>query len=168
MSQKRAGKFCPNCGNATEQRDHAGRMRPVCPACGYVIYFDPKVAAIAFITDDERVLLIKRGVEPGLGQWALPGGYVEADEDPFEAAQREALEETGLHVRVDRLLDIFYRKQDGGAITIAYAATATGGDLHAGDDAQTAQWFMRAALPQNTVFTSTRTLLRRWVSGELD
>jgi len=167
MPQKRAGNFCPNCGNKTEQHDHDGRMRPMCPSCGYVIYFDPKVAAIAFITDGERVLLIKRGVEPGLGQWALPGGYVEADEDPFGAARREALEETGLEIHVDLLLDIFYRKQDGGAITIAYAAHRIGGDLRAGDDAQAVQWFTSETLPQNTVFTSTRTLLARWLAGEI-
>jgi len=164
MPQKRAGNFCPNCGNKTEQHDKDGRTRPVCPACGFVIYFDAKVAAIAFITDGDRVLLIKRGVEPGLGRWALPGGYVEVDEDPFEAARREALEETGLKINIAGLAGVFYAQQDGGAITIAYAAHHIGGDLQAGDDAQAAEWFTRATLPTDTVFASTKTLLSRWVA----
>lgn len=167
MAKKYIANFCPNCGNPTEQREQDGRLRPVCPACGHVVYFDPKVAAIAFVTEGDRVLLIQRGIEPGLGQWALPGGYVESDEDPFDAAKREALEETGLEVVVDGLLDIFYRKQDGGAITIAYAAHQIGGELRAGDDARAVQWFTRDNLPQNTVFTSTKTLLARWSAGEI-
>lgn len=141
-------------------------MRPVCPACGRVVYFDPKVAAIAFIVRDGQVLLVQRGMDPGKGLWALAGGYVEAGEHPEDTARRETQEETGLDIQINRVLDVFHNHQDGGVITIAYAATITGGTITPGDDAADVRWFGKGNLPP-LVFTSTFTLTERWVRGEI-
>jgi len=153
--------YCPACGHATE-----GRLRPVCPSCGHIVYFDPKVAAITFIMQDDKVLLVQRGIEPGMGLWALPGGYVDYDEHPAEAAMRETYEETGLRIAVERVLDVFHHVKDGGVITIAFAAGLVGGELCAGDDAQQIGWFSKDDLPE-LVFTSTISLVSRWVTGEI-
>ncbi|MBN1964223.1 MAG: NUDIX hydrolase, partial [Anaerolineae bacterium] len=88
--------YCPRCGASLEQRMAFGQERPVCPACGYVHFYDPKVAAAVFIEQDGRVLLIKRGVEPEKGRWALPAGFIDRGEDPRHTAVREVQEETGL------------------------------------------------------------------------
>jgi 8-oxo-dGTP diphosphatase len=153
--------YCPACGVRTEQVERGGRLRPVCPACGHVVYFDPKVAAITFITHHDRVLLVKRAMNPGKGLWAMAGGFVEAGEDPQDAARRETFEETGLEVRIDGLLDIFFNPHDGSVITIAYAASVIAGELTPGDDAERVKWFTRDETPQ-LVFTSTITLVDRW------
>ncbi len=161
-------RFCPRCGAALEQRQSFGKLRPVCPKCGHTVFFDPKVAVVAFVTDEDRLLLVKRIHDPGKGGWALPAGFVDADEDPRLAAARETLEETGLVVQVGRLLDLLHRPDEDGLadIVIAYEARACGGTLCAADDAADAAWFPRDHLPELALVT-TRLLAQRWLDGEL-
>ena len=97
----------------------------------------------AVVTDEQgRLLMIKRGHEPGAGLWSIPGGRIEPGETDTEALVREMLEETGLTVQVGRLLGTVQRPGlDGAIIDIRdYAATVTGGTLTAGDDAADARW----------------------------
>ena len=75
---------------------HSGRERPYCRNCETPIYFDPKVAVVVFVQQNDKVLLIRRAVDPGKGKWALPAGFVDYDEAPEEAAVRETMEETCL------------------------------------------------------------------------
>ena len=95
------------------------------------------------MTDGQgRLLMIKRGHEPGAGLWSIPGGRIEAGETDAEALVREMLEETNLVVRVGRLLGRVQRPGlDGAVVDISdYAATVIGGTLRAGDDAAEARW----------------------------
>jgi 8-oxo-dGTP diphosphatase len=97
----------------------------------------------AVVTDSHgRLLLIKRGHEPGAGLWSLPGGRIEPGETDAEALVRDMLEETGLTVEPGRLLGRVQRAAPGGAVLDIrdYAATITGGTLRAGDDAADARW----------------------------
>ena len=85
-----------------------------------------------------RLLLVRRAHEPAIGKWSLPGGRIEPDETPAQAAAREVREETGLEVEIGELLqtvDIWggYRVHD-------FAATVVGGRLCAGDDASDVRW----------------------------
>ena len=73
-------KFCPSCAAALEPKEVAGRQRPVCPKCGRVVYYDPKVAAASIIEREGKVLMVKRAIEPGYGLWSIPGGYVDRGE----------------------------------------------------------------------------------------
>lgn len=150
-------------------RSHSGALRPVCPQCDHVVYFDPKVAVVVFICQDERVLLVKRAHDPRKGYWAMPAGFIEAGEDPQAAAQRETLEETCLLVQIERLLDVFFTAGDGGAadMVLAYAARVTGGELKAADDAEAADWFSRDALPTELAFLPSQRLAARWIAGEI-
>ena len=97
----------------------------------------------AVVTDEQgRLLMIKRGHEPGAGLWSIPGGRIEPGETDAEALVREMLEETGLTVEVGRLLGTVQRPGLGGTVIDIrdYAATVTGGTLVAGDDAADARW----------------------------
>ncbi len=145
-----------------------GRLRPVCPNCGHTVYFEPKVAVVSFVVQDDHLLLVQRRNEPGKGKWALPAGFVEADENPGDAAARETVEETGIVVEVTRLLDVLHRPDVDGAadIVIAYEGRVAGGVLQADDDAEDAGWFARDALP-DIALTTTRMLVGRWLAGEL-
>jgi 8-oxo-dGTP diphosphatase len=164
----RIPKFCPECGSPLIQKLVEGHDRPYCPSCDRPIYIDPKVAVVVFIVQDDKVLLIERGMNPGIGKWALPAGFVDYDEAPEDAAIRETLEETHLHVKIDKLLAVYPKKDNGLAdIIIAYSASITGGEMQAGDDASDVGWFTRDNLPE-LVFYPSITLTRLWRNNDLE
>jgi ADP-ribose pyrophosphatase YjhB (NUDIX family) len=167
MNKTRVARFCPMCGAPVEMQERYGHLRPVCPACGHTVFFAPNVAVIVFIRRGNQVLLVKRGNDPKKGLWVLPAGFMEWDEDPQAAARREALEETGLVIRIERLLDVFHTPDDGGLadIVIAYEASISGGELRAGDDAEAAGWFTQDNLPP-LAFLPTERIVARWAAGE--
>ncbi len=126
-----------------------GRQRAVCPRCGWIHFNDPKVAAAILLEHDGRVLLVRRVNEPFRGMWTLPAGFVDAGEDPAQAAERECLEETGLTVRATGVLDVIAGREHprGADFIIVYRGEIVSGDLQAADDADEAGWFEREALP---------------------
>lgn len=150
--------FCPACAAPL---DRSGQ-HPVCTACGRTHFRDPKVGVGVVVHDEHgRLLLVRRGVGPGKGLWALPAGFVDADEDPRIAAAREAREETGLHVEVGAVVDVYATPGKGGAsFFLAFAATVVGGTLAAADDALDAGFFGADELPE-LAFESTRDAARR-------
>ncbi len=168
MPVTHVARFCPLCGSPMIEAERFGRLRPVCTACGHTAFFDPKVAVVAFVVEDNRVLMVKRANDPGRGGWALPAGFVDYDEDPQRAAEREALEETGIEVRVDRLIDVLHRPDADGLadIVIAYGAKVVGGMLSANDDADDAAWFAADSLPPLALET-TKKLITAWRAGEI-
>ena len=168
MTHERIANFCPICGAPTELQVRFGIPRPICSACGHIVFFSPAVAVLALITQGDQVLLVQRAHDPKKGLWVTPAGFMEWDEDPAAAARREVQEETGLDVHIDRLLDVFHTPDDGGLadLVIAYAASIIGGTLEAADDAQAAAWFTRDNLPE-LAFLPTKRILARWVAHEL-
>ena len=156
--------YCPRCAHALEDQFAFGRMRRVCPTCGFVFFREPKVAAGALIERDGSVLLVRRSFEPKKGYWALPAGYMEIDEGPVATAIRECFEETGLIVHVTGLLEVYYVANDprGAGVLILYRAEIDSGELTAGDDAAEVAFFAPDALPREIAFASTRRALWRW------
>lgn len=125
---------------------------------------DIVLAASAVIIDAHgRVLLVKRGKEPQKGRWSVPGGSVEPGETLQEAAAREALEETGLVVKIGReLWTLTTPTADGRNYEIHdFAATAIGGELAAGDDADDARWVSPEELEGLLLTVDLATYLRR-------
>lgn len=160
-------KYCLRCGQPLEYRPIESVLRPVCPACRKIHFIDPKVAVAVIIERGPELLLIQRRGDPEKGKWSLPAGFVDAGEDPAQAAEREALEETGLQVRVAALVDVIAKAEpvEGADILIVYRAEVTGGALAAGDDAAAAAYFAPAALPTELAFASTRRVIARWRAG---
>jgi len=154
--------YCPRCGTPVIHKELYGRVRAVCPHCEWIHFVDPKVAAAVLIEQDGRVLLVRRAGEPFRGFWSLPAGFINGGEDPAEAAVRECLEETGLSVRVRRVLDIISGKEHprGADFIIVYEAEVIDGELKADDDADAVEWFERENLPQ-LAFRATQVVLAR-------
>jgi ADP-ribose pyrophosphatase YjhB (NUDIX family) len=153
-------RFCIQCGAPLERRFLFGQARPVCPSCGWIYFADPKVAAGVLVEADGRVLLVRRVNEPGRGMWSFPAGFIDANEDPARAAERECLEETGLVVETTALLNLVAGREHprGADIVLVYTARVVGGSLQPGDDADLAQFFPREALPP-LAFHATRVAL---------
>jgi 8-oxo-dGTP diphosphatase len=160
MSRDSFIKFCPRCGTEVTHEHKFGQVRPVCPQCNWIYFIDPKVAAAVLVEQDGRVLLVRRVNEPFRGLWTLPAGFVNGGEDPAEAAARECVEETGLSVRVTRVLDVISGKEHerGADFVIVYHAELITGDLVPGDDADAAEWFARDNLPP-LAFNATQQVL---------
>lgn len=133
------------------------KTRRVCPSCRFIYFTDPKVGVGVAVVEDRMLLLVQRLMNPGKGKWSLPAGFVDQGEDPRSTAAREALEETGLVVEVEGLIDVFYNPNSGGgaSIFILYRARRTGGVLKAGDDAGAAAFFAFDELPE-LAFASTQ------------
>ena len=153
-------RFCPSCATALVEREASGALRPVCPKCGRIIYYDPKVAATSVVERDGRVLLVRRGGEPGYGLWSMPGGYVDRGEVVEEAAKREMWEETGLRIEIAGLLGLF-SEEGHPVIVAAYAGKEVGGTLAAGDETLEVGFFGLDGLPE-MAFPRDRLILQRW------
>ena len=157
--------FCPRCGQPLQDTFLHGRVRPTCPACGYVVYLDPKVGAGVVVELDGKVVMVRRAMNPMRGHWSLPSGYVERDEAPDATAVRETREETGLEVVLDNLLNVYsfsHEGTGGRGVLVLYAAHATGGELRAGDDAAEVGTFGPDEIPPDVAFATHRQALRDW------
>ena len=153
-------RYCSACGSTLEVRTLEGKDRPICPQCGRVVYYDPKVSTVCVVARGGEVLFIKRGNEPGYGLWSLPGGYVDRGEVVEAAAAREVFEETGLEVDVGSLLGVF-SEQGRPVILVAYEAQERGGALAPGSEALELGFFAPDALPP-IAFPRDRRLLELW------
>ncbi len=124
-----------------------------CPVCGR--YRAPSPTVDALIHDPDRGIVLVRRKNPPLG-WALPGGFVDYGESVENAAIREAREETGLNVELERLLGVYSDPaRDPRQHTISTVFVAVARDPEAvtgGDDAAEAVFFPLGALPENIVF----------------
>lgn len=160
-------RFCPLCGAAVVRRGVSRDMRehPVCSGCGFVYYLHPKLVAATIPARDGRVLLTRRAIEPALGLWTFPGGYVDWGEDLATAARREMLEEVGLDIEPGGLVGI-YSYADAPVVIVVYHATVPDGVEAQADAHEVSEigYFAREDIPWDALaFRSTREALGDWV-----
>jgi ADP-ribose pyrophosphatase YjhB (NUDIX family) len=116
-------RFGPRCGQAAEI---SFPRRIICGHCGYAAYYNPKPVAAAIPLDGQnRVILLRRGFDPGRGLWTFPGGFVDLGESVEEAARREAQEELGIDIELGPLVGVYSRADDR-VVLIVYRAVAVG------------------------------------------
>jgi 8-oxo-dGTP diphosphatase len=152
--------YCPLCGSGLSTLEEEGRERLFCPACRWIHYANPLPSAAALVRNNKgEVLLVKRGVEPGLGKWALPSGFIEIEETPEEACLRELNEETGLEGEILRLVGVYsqasqvYKK----VLIIGYEVKARG-RLLPGSDSLDAKYYPLEDIPE-IAFSSHRQII---------
>lgn len=179
MSEERSGpggvpiwlepyvRFCSRCGTRLGFGPVAGedRDRLTCPDCGMVFYVNPRLVVTTLpITPAGKVMLIKRGIEPGLGLWAQPGGFLEIDETVQQAAVRETLEETGLQIEPLGLIGLYSRVQ-AAVVVVAYEARIVGGSTVVTREALETRPFAPDDIPWPEIaFETSVRALRDWVS----
>ena len=153
------------CGGKLANRQiKAGEpLRPVCTACGFIFYIDPKLAVIALVPYQGGLVMVRRSIEPGYGLWVVPGGFVDAGEKVEEAVVRETREEANLTVRVVRLLNV-HSYHHSRNVVLSYITEYVSGELAAGDEELEAQVFSRDKIPWDTIaFSSTRDAVKEYL-----
>ncbi|PID40946.1 MAG: NUDIX hydrolase [Proteobacteria bacterium] len=159
-------RFCSHCGGTLEYRriNDDGPERNVCTACRCIFFEDPKVAACTLPIIDGKIVLLKRGIEPGYGKWVYPGGFMDRGERVEDAAIRETLEECNLKVAIKRLLNV-YSYTGHPTVIVVYLVNVVGGTLKAMDETLVAETFSADEIPWNELaFDSTRDALREYLS----
>jgi len=165
VTEPPAYRFCPRCGNPLDSRVlKAGEPpRLVCRACAFVFFLDPKIATGVVFSYDGGILLVQRAIHPSYAKWVFPGGYVDRGETLEAAALREVQEESGLVVRLTRLLGA-YSFPDNPVIVVAYAGDVTGGSLKIDNESLAVRSFPPAAIPWDQLaFPSTVQVLRDYL-----
>ena len=102
-------KFCSKCGSKVSIEIPTGdnRLRAVCSNCKTIHYENPKIVVGCLSTWENKILLCKRAIEPRLGFWTLPAGFLELNESTEEGAIRETIEESGAKIALGALFAIF-------------------------------------------------------------
>lgn len=137
------------------------RERHVCDDCGWVHYVNPKVVVGAVIGHNDGILLCRRAIEPRLGFWTIPAGYMEERETSESGAMREAMEEAGAEIRIDALLAVYSIPRIS-QVQLIYRATLARPDVSAGPESLEVRLFPWADIPwDDLAFPSVHWALRQ-------
>ncbi len=134
--------FCPKCGKSVDQKDGVVK----CPNCHHAIYLHSAITGSVFVINDKKVMLSKRKFDPYKGAWDVPGGFLKFGEDPEVGAMRELYEETGVDVKITKLLGVYMDKypfQDEVIPTLNCIFIGTIGNQtpEPADDVEEIKWF---------------------------
>jgi ADP-ribose pyrophosphatase YjhB (NUDIX family) len=159
--------YCSRCGASLRFGSIEGedRHRLGCEACGFIAYVNPRLVVSTIpVTDQGSVVLLRRGIEPGLGWWAQPGGFLEIDETVTEGAVRETLEETGLIVRPGEIIGL-YSRLEAAVVVLAFEALVVGGELRSTPEALEVRALPPGEIPWSGIaFNTTYWALRDWLN----
>ena len=157
---------CSNCGASLTFGSIAGedRDRLSCSECGHIAYVNPRLVVTTLpINADGELVLLRRGIEPGRGAWAQPGGFLEIDETVHQAAIRETREETGLIVEPGEIIGL-YTRLEAAVVTIAFEARVVGGTATPTPEALVVATFAPERIPwEQLAFRTTTWMLRDWI-----
>jgi 8-oxo-dGTP diphosphatase len=160
-------RFCSRCGGALSFGPIEGeeRERLSCPNCGFIFYVNPRLVVTTLpVTERGEVMLIRRGIAPGYGLWAQPGGFLEIDETVAGAAIRETLEETGLVVEPGAIVGL-YSRLPAAVVVVAFEARIVGGAPVVTRESLETRPFAPDAIPWSEIaFETSRAALRDWVA----
>ncbi|MEY4684724.1 MAG: hypothetical protein RLZ25_1183 [Pseudomonadota bacterium] len=159
-------KFCPDCSEPLRFEIPSGddRQRHVCSACGTVHYQNPKMIAGCLPVFGDEVLLCRRAIEPRLGYWTLPAGFMELGESVCEAARREAWEEAQVKVQLDEAYTLL-SLPDLSQVYVFYRATMPQPEFGAGTESLEVRLFREEDIPwENLAFETVRLTLKYYFS----
>jgi ADP-ribose pyrophosphatase YjhB (NUDIX family) len=157
-------KYCMTCGHNVSRRSPAGdsRERFICDLCGEIHYQNPKIVVGCVPEQDGRILLCRRAIEPRLGFWTVPAGFMELGETIAEGAARETREEALAEVEIGRLfasVDVI----EAGQVHLFFAATLKG-SFGVGEETLEAALFSREEIPWTDIaFRSGKFALEKYL-----
>ncbi|MBX2858847.1 MAG: NUDIX hydrolase [Cellvibrionaceae bacterium] len=157
-------KFCSKCGATTNWRLPTGdsRHRFVCDTCNFIHYQNPNIVAGCIVYQEDSVLLCKRAIEPRLGFWTLPAGFMENGETTRQAAERETFEETGAKITSDQLFAITNTPQVN-HVNIFYLAKLKNNNFHPTDESSEVKLFKKNDIPfEEIAFHTVKAVLENF------
>jgi 8-oxo-dGTP diphosphatase len=157
--------FCPRCGGRLELREiKAGEPeRLVCEECSFVFYLGPKLVAAVIFELNGGIVLTQRAIDPGYGKWTFPGGFVDRGETAEAAAKREAREEAGVEVEVDKIIGL-YSYEDQVPVIAVFSGRVTAGKPAPLDETMAVKVFPYDDLPWSEMaFPSTEDALKDYL-----
>lgn len=159
-------RFCSRCGTQLVDGPIPGedRERLSCPQCGFIAYVNPRLVVTTIpVMDTGEIVLLRRGIEPAVGSWAQPGGFLEVDETVVEGAIRETLEETGLIVEPGEIVGL-YSRLEAAVVVLVFEARVMGGRFRPNPEAPEIASFPPDRIPWPEVgLTTTSWALHDWV-----
>jgi ADP-ribose pyrophosphatase YjhB (NUDIX family) len=159
-------RFCSRCGTELVDGPVPGedRDRLHCTTCGFIAYVNPRLVVTTIpVTDGGEIVLLRRGIEPAVGTWAQPGGFLEVDETVVEGAIRETLEETGLIVEPGEIVGL-YSRLEAAVVVLVFEARIVAGTFRPNLEAPEIRAFAPDAIPWSEVGLSTTVwALHDWV-----
>jgi len=168
--KKKNRTHCPYCGSPATAKSEDGILRKFCLCCGLFLYENPlPVVSAILVTEQRKILLVKRGKSPYKGQWCLPTGFAETDESIEDAVLRELEEETGVKGKILGLVDVdssrnyFY----GDLLFLTFEMEHTNGTPKHGDDTVATKYFHLGELP-HLAFASNEKAVNRYIKNKVD
>ncbi len=158
--------YCERCGSRMVHKfvPAEERERDVCPACGFIRYFNPTPIVVAIIEHEGKILLARRAIEPRKGFWTLPGGFQELHETLAQGAARESMEEAGASIDV-RQLYIVYDIPFAGQATFVFLARLEGDSFAPGPESLEVRLFSEEEIPWKELsFKTVSIALRHYFS----
>lgn len=160
--------YCIRCGSELVTRTIEGRELEGCPNDDFILWRDPKVATAVVVEADGGIVLGRRSIEPGYGLWCLPGGFINDDEHPADAAARECVEEISAPVEVTSLVGVYHipKRDAPSMIGIAYRARIIdGAPLEPGSEMLEVRVFPVDSLPP-LAFPSHRYVVDEYLKSQ--
>ena len=155
-------KFCPICGRSLILAFYEERDRLICRRCRWGKYDNPFPVALSVVKNKkDEILLIRRGISPGIGKWALPGGFIETGESAERACIRELEEETGIKGKIIRLIGVYPQESKlyGHLLVIAYEIKPISGSFSLSQEIKEAKFVNLRKIPY-IPFCSHRSIIK--------
>lgn len=154
--------YCSNCGSAVSVRIPAGDSLPraVCDSCGAIHYRNPRLIVGALPVWQEKVLLCRRAIEPQLGLWTLPSGFMENSETVAEAALRETQEEANANIELGEMFTLISVPHIS-QVHVVYRATLIDLEFSPGEESLEVRLFDESEIPWNDIAFRTIALTLR-------
>ena len=163
-------KFCSNCGTPVALKIPPGDTLPrhVCGNCGTIHYQNPRMVVGCIPEWEDRILLCRRAIEPRLGLWTVPAGYMENGETTFQGALRETLEEANARVEIG-LLYALYNIPHINQVYILFRARLLDTDVSPGAETLEVRLFLESEIPWDRIaFASVRNTLTHYYADRRD
>lgn len=154
-------KWCPVCRGKLRIAHICGLPRLACTrrGCRYVHWDSPKPVVLCVVETEGKIVLVRRSIEPAIGHWCIPGGFIEVGETGEQAAARECFEETGLQVEITQLIGAFVPCGEVNEIILVYRGVVTGGTMTPGDEESEVKAFSRLDVPDDIAFDQHRRII---------